>query len=205
MVAIQRRYENTWRDLTDEEVRHYTRQHRRTLALLDEEHTDPATLASTRAFLAQLVADGRAEALRRQRAGQLGVASEPSRFSEDFLAGLKSRVHLDGMIEAECGIALGRPSPKGSRRGPCPFCGGDGRSDRFVVATGDEEDQFYYCFSCQASGDAINLLMQVHGHPFPTAVEVLAAICGVPLPDAAPAPPSQRRYLDLARGAGADA
>lgn len=205
MVAMQRRYENTWRDLTDEEVRHYRRQHRRTLALIDEEHADPATLETTRAFLTQLVTDGRAEALRRQRAGQLGVESEPSRFSEAFLADLKARIRLDDLVEYELGAALGRPSTKGTRRGPCPICQPSGHSDCFIVATGDEARQFYYCFRCLASGDAINAIMQAYGDTFPRAVERLCVLGGIPVPGGPPVPPGQDRYLDLSRRAVANA
>ncbi len=182
MVA-QPAYTNTWRWLSDEEIRYWRPLYRRLLALLPENDTlDTETRESTRQYLTSTLADCNAEIKRRQRAAMLGVPIEQDRYHKDFVADLKSRVNLDTMIETDCGIALGRPTQKGERRGPCPFCGGGPRNDKFAVYTQDDP-QLFHCFSCAKSGDAITLLMLVYGHPFYLAVEVLAAMCGVALPE----------------------
>lgn len=202
MVA-QPAHSNSWRWLSDAEIRHWRPLYRRLLVLLPDDDTlDAATRESTRQYLGSTLADCNDEITRRRRAAALGVPIEQDRFHKDFVADLKSRVNLDAMIETECGIALGRPSPGGVRRGPCPFCGGDARDDKFAVYTQDDP-QLFYCFACGQKGDAIALLMLVYTHPFPLAIEVLAAMCGVPLPEAERErhqPNGQRDYLAIARG-----
>ncbi len=174
---------NTWRWLSDEEIRHWRPLYRRLLALLPDDDTlDAATRESTRQYLSCTLAECNDEIQRRKRAATLRVPIEQDRYHKDFVADLKARVNLDTMIETECGIDLGQPTQKGERRGPCPFCGGGPDDDKFAVYTQDEP-QLFHCFSCAKSGDALTLLMLAYGHPFPVAVEVLAAMCGVALPE----------------------
>ena len=45
--------------------------------------------------------------------------------------------------------------------------------------------QFYYCFGCQASGNAISFLMDYQKLTFPESIEALAKFTGTPLPDKA--------------------
>lgn len=49
----------------------------------------------------------------------------------------------------------------------CPFCGGN---DRFVLW---EDESRYWCRQCNKSGDAIQLVMEVHSIPFLAAIERL--------------------------------
>ena len=55
----------------------------------------------------------------------------------------------------------------GEYAGPCPYCGG---TDRFCVWP--EEDR-YWCRQCDRSGDAIELLREVHGLSFPEAASMV--------------------------------
>ncbi len=174
---------NTWRWHPDDELRYYRQLYRRMRAMLPEDIADPSLRASTAAYVDHLLGEIGREIDWRRRAAARGVAIEPSRFAPEFIAELKARVNLDAMVEFDLNSYLGPSSAKGTRRGPCPFCGGDDRSDRFAVTTAEPTDQFFYCFSCGQKGDAITLLMQAYGGSFPLAVERLAAMCGVALPE----------------------
>jgi hypothetical protein len=200
---VAQRYErNTWRDLSDEELRHYRQLYRRMRANLPDDVADPALRASTEQYLAHLLTEIRAEIDWRRRAAARGVPIEGSRFTDEFKDDLKARVNLDAMLEFDLDARIGKVNAQGWRNGHCPFCG---HRDCFGVYVGEPTRQCFSCFSCGVKGDAITLLQHAYGGSFHLAVEKLAAMCGVPLPDAPPPPPSQRRYLDLARGAGADA
>ena len=60
----------------------------------------------------------------------------------------------------------------------CPFCE-DGNNPSFSVSS---QKQFYYCFRCRASGNAIGFLMNYQSKDFLDAVETLAANAGLELP-----------------------
>lgn len=178
-----RAIDNTWRDLTDEELRRYLTSYRRRLVLVDEEVPAGEVREHTRAFLVALVETATAEDKRRDRAAVLGVPRDVNRFPEDWLADLKTRVMLDTLLEYEAGARLGRPNREGTRRGSCPFCKSSEHSDCFSVHTGDPADQWFYCFRCQCRGDAISAIMLAWGETFPQAVEHLARNGNVALPD----------------------
>ncbi|QKI88532.1 DNA primase [Thiomicrorhabdus xiamenensis] len=59
----------------------------------------------------------------------------------------------------------------------CPFH--DEKTPSFNV---NPQKQFYHCFGCGASGDAITFLMEYDGLSFVEAVETLAAMYGMPVP-----------------------
>jgi CHC2 zinc finger len=65
--------------------------------------------------------------------------------------------------------------------GLCPFH--KEKTASFAVHT---ERQFYYCFGCQVSGDAIGFMMRYHGLTFLEAVKQLADQVGMELPKGAP-------------------
>ena len=60
----------------------------------------------------------------------------------------------------------------------CPFCE-DGNNPSFSVSS---QKQFYYCFRCRASGNAIGFLMNYQSKDFLDAVETLAINAGLELP-----------------------
>ena len=63
-----------------------------------------------------------------------------------------------------------------SHKGLCPFHGE--KSASFHV---HEAEGYYYCFGCQAKGDAITFLREHIGYSFPEAVQVLADKVGIAL------------------------
>jgi DNA primase len=75
----------------------------------------------------------------------------------------------------------------------CPFH--DEKTPSFSV---NQEKQFYYCFGCGASGNAIGFLMDYERLDFPRAVENLADAAGLEVPREASAfheEPQQKRNL----------
>jgi len=60
----------------------------------------------------------------------------------------------------------------------CPFCD-DGSKPSFSVS---QQKQFYYCFRCRASGNAIGFLMNYQSHDFQGAIEILANNAGLEIP-----------------------
>ena len=60
----------------------------------------------------------------------------------------------------------------------CPFCD-DGSNPSFSVS---DQKQFYYCFKCRASGNAIGFLMNYQSKDFIGAVEILAKNLGLEIP-----------------------
>jgi DNA primase len=64
-----------------------------------------------------------------------------------------------------------------SFRGLCPFHAE--KSPSFYV---HPARQFFHCFGCQASGDALKFFMQIEGRTFPEALRTLAERAGVELP-----------------------
>lgn len=59
----------------------------------------------------------------------------------------------------------------------CPFH--DEKSPSFTVSP---DKQFYYCFGCGASGNALGFIMEYEHLEFPSAVEELAKLAGVSIP-----------------------
>ena len=57
----------------------------------------------------------------------------------------------------------------------CPFCEKEGS---FVIDT-EVGDQKYYCFNCEAKGDAISLLMNRYKKSFQQAIEFLSTIFNI--------------------------
>jgi DNA primase len=62
--------------------------------------------------------------------------------------------------------------------GICPFCD-DGSNPSFSVS---EQKQFYYCFKCRATGNAISFLQSHQGLDFVESVEALASKSGLEVP-----------------------
>ncbi|MEP2920049.1 MAG: DNA primase [Sulfitobacter sp.] len=66
---------------------------------------------------------------------------------------------------------------KGDMWAPCPFH--QEKSASFHV---DDRKGFYYCFGCQAKGDAISFVRETENVDFMEAVEILAREAGMPMP-----------------------
>jgi DNA primase len=66
---------------------------------------------------------------------------------------------------------------KGDMWAPCPFH--QEKSASFHV---DDRKGYYYCFGCQAKGDAISFVRETENVGFMEAVEILAGEAGMPIP-----------------------
>lgn len=65
--------------------------------------------------------------------------------------------------------------------GLCPF-----HNEKTPSFTVNDDKRFFHCFGCGAHGDVIGWVMQTEGLSFPEAVERLAELAGLPLPERAP-------------------
>lgn len=70
----------------------------------------------------------------------------------------------------------------------CPFH--DEKTPSFTVSA---EKQFYYCFGCGASGNALGFIMEYERQGFPEAVEALARLAGLEVPREARNPEQDKR------------
>ncbi len=92
--------------------------------------------------------------------------------SPSFTKELLDRVDIFDVINRRVPLKL-----KGSKGWACcPFH--NEKTSSFSV---DRPKQFFYCFGCKESGDAITFLMKYEGLPYPDAVEKLAAEYGIPV------------------------
>jgi DNA primase len=84
-------------------------------------------------------------------------------------------------------------------RGPCPFHGG--RNRNFAVIP---RKQMYYCYKCNAAGDAFTYLMKRFGMDYPTAVREAARRAGIVIPESTRTGPDPREPLFSAVAAAHD-
>ena len=84
-------------------------------------------------------------------------------------------------------------------RGPCPFHGG--RNRNFAVIP---RKQMYYCYKCNAAGDAFTYLMKRFGMDYPTAVREAARRAGIVIPESTRTAPDPREPLFSAVAAAHD-
>jgi DNA primase len=95
-----------------------------------------------------------------------------------FLDELRSRVSLSQVVGRKVTWDLRKSNQgKGDMWAPCPFH--QERSASFHV---DDRKGFYYCFGCQAKGDAVSFLKHTENLSFLEAVEWLAREAGMPMP-----------------------
>lgn len=73
----------------------------------------------------------------------------------------------------------------------CPFH--NEKSPSFSVSS---DKQFYYCFGCGASGNALKFIMEFDGIPFPDAVEKLAGTLGMEVPHEDASPQQQKQQQE---------
>lgn len=100
-----------------------------------------------------------------------------------FLDELRSRVPLARLVGRKVAWdARKTNAARGDYWAPCPFH--QEKSASFHV---DDAKGYYYCFGCQAKGDAVTFLRETENLDFMPAVERLAAEAGVPMPARDPA------------------
>ena len=66
---------------------------------------------------------------------------------------------------------------KGDMWAPCPF-----HQEKTASFHVDDKKGFYYCFGCQAKGDALGFIRETENVTFMEAVEILAQECGMTVP-----------------------
>ena len=107
------------------------------------------------------------------------------RFGDHFLDELKARVRPSEVIGKH--VKLKRQGREFA--GLSPFSAE--KTPSFFV---NDEKGFYHCFSSGKHGDAISFLMEIEGLSFPEAVERLANMAGMALPEADPE--AEKRALE---------
>ncbi len=116
-----------------------------------------------------------------------------SKLGAEFVDRVRSAVDLVGLVSET--VALKRAGHK--HRGLCPFH--PEKTPSFYV---DEAKGLFYCFGCQAGGDAFRFVMLRDKVEFPGALRQLADLAGIPIPEARTARPSQREgHLEAHRAA----
>jgi len=101
------------------------------------------------------------------------VVDTPGRIPEDFIHTLLSRVDIVEVIGSH--VALRKAGA--NYVACCPF-----HSEKTPSFSVNQHKQFYHCFGCGVSGDAIQFLIENNGITFVEAVELLASQLGMQLP-----------------------
>ncbi|EKF74622.1 DNA primase [Alcanivorax hongdengensis A-11-3] len=110
-----------------------------------------------------------------------------ARIPENFIQDLLARTDLVELIDARV------PLKKTGRNysACCPFH--QEKTPSFTVAP---DKQFYYCFGCGASGNAVGFLMEYEHLNFPEAVKQLASRAGMEVPESRPETAADRQKKD---------
>ena len=95
-----------------------------------------------------------------------------------FLDELRARVSVAQVIGRTVTWDLRKSNQgKGDFWAPCPF-----HHEKTASFHVDDRKGFYYCFGCQAKGDALSFLQETQNMSFMEAVEALAREAGLPMP-----------------------
>ncbi len=92
----------------------------------------------------------------------------------EFLAQLKSKIDLVELVGSY--VSLERKG--GNWWGRCPF-----HHEKTPSFTVNADNQFYHCFGCGASGDAITFVREIESVDFMDAVKMLAERAKIPMPE----------------------
>ncbi|MGS4943840.1 DNA primase [Meridianimarinicoccus sp. RP-17] len=104
-----------------------------------------------------------------------------------FLDELRTRVSLIHVVGRKVAWDNRKSNPgKGDMWAPCPF-----HQERTASFHADDRKGFYYCFGCQAKGDALKFVMETENMSFMEAVETLAREAGMTMP--APDPKAREK------------
>ncbi len=102
---------------------------------------------------------------------------------DDVIAEIRTRADIVAVIGQH--VQLRRAGR--NWKGLCPFHGE--KTPSFNVAP---DKGFFYCFGCRKKGDAFTFIMEYQGKSFTEAAEVLAAQCGVAIPETVASPEAMR-------------
>ncbi len=95
-----------------------------------------------------------------------------------FLDELRSRICLSDVVGRKVQWDLRKSNQaKGDMWAPCPF-----HQEKTASFHVDDNKGFYYCFGCQAKGDAISFIKETENVNFIEAVEILASEVGLQMP-----------------------
>lgn len=104
--------------------------------------------------------------------------------TKDFVAAVRNAGDIVRLVSDYVPL-----KPAGSRlKGLCPF-----HHEKTPSFSVDPQMQLFYCFGCQAGGDAFKFVMLYEKVEFPESVEFLAKRWGVPLPKASHRPEDDAR------------
>lgn len=99
-----------------------------------------------------------------------------------FLDELRNRVSLSSVVARKVTWDARKSNQgKGDMWAPCPFH--QEKSASFHV---DDRKGFYYCFGCHAKGDVLSFIKETDNLGFMEAVESLARMAGLPMPERDP-------------------
>ena len=95
----------------------------------------------------------------------------------EFIEKLRDRISLSSIIGKSVKL-----TKRGNRFiGLCPF-----HSEKTPSFNVNDDEGFFYCFGCGASGDVINYVRETNGLSFLESVQELADIAGLPMPEFRP-------------------
>jgi DNA primase len=104
--------------------------------------------------------------------------------TKDFVAAVRNAGDIVRLVSDYVPL-----KPAGNRlKGLCPF-----HHEKTPSFSVDPQMQLFYCFGCQAGGDAFKFVMLYEKADFPESVEFLAKRWGVPLPKASSRPEDDAR------------
>ena len=96
-----------------------------------------------------------------------------------FLDELRSRICLSDVVGRKVQWDLRKSNQaRGDMWAPCPF-----HQEKTASFHVDDNKGFYYCFGCQAKGDAIGFIKEAENVNFIEAVEILASEAGLQMPE----------------------
>lgn len=99
-----------------------------------------------------------------------------------FLDEIRNRVPISRVIGKKVTWDLRKSNQaRGDWWAPCPF-----HQEKSASFHCDDQKGFYYCFGCQAKGDALTFLREHDGMEFMEAVKLLAAEAGLTMPEPDP-------------------
>ena len=99
-----------------------------------------------------------------------------------FLDEIRNRVPISRVIGKKVTWDLRKSNQaRGDWWAPCPF-----HQEKSASFHCDDQKGYYYCFGCQAKGDAIGFLRDHDGMEFIEAVKLLAAEAGLTMPEPDP-------------------
>jgi DNA primase len=119
-----------------------------------------------------------------------------------FLDELRSRASISQVVGRKVMWDTRKSNQgKGDMWAPCPF-----HQEKTASFHVDDQKGYYYCFGCQAKGDALGFIKETENVSFMEAVEILAGEVGMTMPERDPAGAAKSRSQDaIGRGHGTGA